>query len=77
MNLETLFIGQRVNVENNPTETWDSKKTLFNGIVTKVDAAKGIVHVVTDDKTTYSSNYTFKGGGMFILGNYYSITPSN
>ena len=68
MKKKEIKVGDRVNVIEVITETWQSKKCLLNGFVYKVEKRNFYTYVtVFTDKNSVNDGLN---GGVYILGAY-------
>ena len=68
MTTKKIKLGDRVNVIEVITETWQSKKSLINGFVYKVEKRNFYIYVtVFTDKNSINDGLN---GGVYILGAY-------
>ena len=68
MKIKEIKLGDRVNVTEVITETWQSEKSLLNGYVFKIKVYKKHTYItVFADKNTVNDGLN---GGVYILGAY-------
>ena len=68
MTTKEIKLGERVNVFEVITETWQSKKSLLNGYVFKIKVDKTHTYItVLTDKNSVNDGLN---GGVYILGAY-------
>ena len=68
MTTKKIKLGDRVNVIEVITETWQSKKSLLNGYVFKIKVYKTHTYItVLTDKNSVNDGLN---GGVYILGAY-------